>query len=226
MKKLLGLFCLILFWNSPSSSFEVGQNIYLNACGSSPTEYFNSPLKIHNILFEAPNKIIKLEESKYEREFQTLATSTINLANKKISINLSNFRDVVITDEKETVLEERKVSGATSIYEIKHQGEVVAWGVGWHKRCKEFYTHVDFTAFRLFVPYLDNGQVKIQNKLINLKIEQVKEALIESDSLILADGIDILGTSGAFDYYYHGASFFEIDNKKGINFDLSFEELK
>ena len=225
MKKLLGIFCLILFWSNPSNSFEVGQNVYFNACGSSPTEYFNSPLEIHNILFEAPNKITKLEESKYEREFQTLATSTINLADKKITINLSNFRDVVITDEKETVLEERKVSGATSIYEIKHQGEVVAWGVGWHKRCKEFYAHVDFTAFRLFVPYLDNGEVKIQNKLINLKIEQVKEALIGGDSLILADGIDINGSSGASTYYYHGASFFEIDNKNGINLDLSFEEL-
>ena len=94
-----------MLWGNPSNSFEVGQNVYFNACGSSPTEYFNSPLKIHNILFEAPNKIIKLEESKYEREFQTLATSTINLANKKITINLSNFRDVVITDEKEAVLE-------------------------------------------------------------------------------------------------------------------------
>ena len=214
-----------MLWGNPSNSFEVGQNVYLNACGSSPTEYFNSPLEIHNILFEAPNKITKLEESKYEREFQTLATSTINLADKKITINLSNFRDVVITDEKEAVLEERKVSGASSIYEIKHQGEVVAWGVGWHQHCKEGYAHVDFTAFRLFVPYLDNGEIKIQNKLIQLKINQVKEALIEGDSLILADGINISGSDGASTYYYHGASFFEIDNKNGINFDLSFEEL-
>ena len=225
MKKLLGIFCLILFWSNPSNSFEVGQNVYLNACGSSPTEYFNSPLKIHNILFEAPNKITKLEESKYEREFQTLATSTINLATKKITINLSNFRDVIITDEKEIVLEDRRVSGATSIYEIKHKGKVVAWGVGWHKDCKEGYAHADFTAFRLFVPYLDNGEVKIQNKFIKLKINQVKEALIEGDSLILADGITISANDSASTYYYHGASFFEVDNKNGINFDLSFEEL-
>ena len=61
MKKLLGIFCLLMLWSNPSNSFEVGQNVYLNACGSSPTEYFNSPLKIHNILFEAPNKITKLE---------------------------------------------------------------------------------------------------------------------------------------------------------------------
>ena len=109
--------------------------------------------------------------------------------------------------KEEAVLEERRVSGATSIYEIKHQGEVVAWGVGWHKRCKEFYAHVDFTAFRLFVPYLDNGEIKIQNKLTQLKINQVKEALIEGDSLILADGIDIYGNRWCF-YILLSWSFF------------------
>lgn len=225
MKKFLSLFCLIMFWANASISFEKGQNVYLNACGSNPNEYFNSPLIINNILFEAPNKITKLEASKYEREFQTLATSTINLSGKKITINLSNFRDVVITDENGKTLEDRRVSGATSIYEIKHQGKVVAWGVGWHKHCKEGYAYVDFTAFRLFVPHLNNGEIKIQNKLIELKINQVEEALIDSDTLILADGITINGNSGASTYYYHGASFFEVDNKNGINFDLEFEEL-
>jgi len=225
MKKLLGIFCLLMLWSNPSNSFEVGQNVYLNACGSSPTEYFNSPLKIHNILFEAPNKITKLEESKYEREFQTLATSTINILDKQITFNLSNFRDMTIKDNRGIVYEDRRVSGATSIYEIKHKGEVVAWGVGWHKRCKEFYAQTDFTAFRLYVPYLDNGEIKIQNKLTQLKINQVKEALIEGGSLVLVDGIDISGNSNSSTYNYHGASFFEIDNKNGINFDLSFEEL-
>ena len=224
MRKVF-FFILLLFNTNTANSFEIGQSVYLNACGSSPTEYFNSPLKINNILFEAPNKITKLEKSKYEREFQTQATSLISLDNKQITINLSNFRDVIIKDSNGIILEERKVSGATSIYEIKHQGEVVAWGVGWHKRCKEFYAHVDFTAFRLFVPYLDNGEVKIQNKLIKLKIEQVKEALIDGDTLILADGIYISGNDNASTYKYHGASFFEIDNKNGINFDLKFEEL-
>ena len=225
MKKLLSIFFIIMLWGNPSSSFEVGQNVYLNACISSPTEYFNSPLEIHNILFEAPNKITKLEESKYEREFQTLATSTINILDKQITFNLSNFRDMTIKDNKGIVYEDRRVTGFTSIYEIKHKEQVVAWGVGWHQHCKEGYAHVDFTAFRLYVPYLDNGEIKIQNKLTQLKINQVKEALIEGDSLILADGIDIYGGDGASTYYYHGASFFEIDNKNGINFDLSFEEL-
>ena len=77
MKKLISIIFFLFLWSNISNSFEVGQNVYFNACGSSPTEYFNSPLKIHNILFEAPNKITKLKESKYEREFQTIATSTI-----------------------------------------------------------------------------------------------------------------------------------------------------
>ena len=209
----------------PSGSFEVGQNVYFNACGSDPSEYFNSPLKINNILFEVPNKIIKLEKSKYDRGFQTLATSTINILDKQITFNLSNFRDMIIKDNKGIVYEDRKVSGATSIYEIKHQGEVVAWGVGWHKHCKEGYADVDFTAFRLYVPYLDNGELKVQNKLIQLKLSQVKDVLINKDTLILSDGIDISATSSASRYSYRGISFFEIDNKNGINFDLSFEEL-
>ena len=225
MKKFLSFLFLIILWTNTSNAFEEGQNVYLNACGSDPNKYFNSPLIINNILLEAPNKIIKLEASKYDREFQTLAKSTINLSSKKITINLSNFRDLVITDEKGNTLEDRRVSGATSIYEIKHQGKVAAWGVGWHKHCKESYPHVDFTAFRLFVPYLDSGGVKIQNKFVKLKIKQVEDALIDSDKLILADGIDINGNSSASTYYYHGASFFEVDNQNGINFDLEFEEL-
>ena len=111
-----------MLWGNPSSSFEVGQNVYFNACGSSPTEYFNSPLEIHNILFEAPNKITKLEESKYEREFQTLATSTINLANKQITFKLSNFRDVVITDEKGEPIGTRIFGPVTR--ELRNRGQM------------------------------------------------------------------------------------------------------
>ena len=234
MKKLFLCLFLGLLWcssvvaaedKSSVNPFKIGKSVYFNACGPNPQKYFDTPLNIQDIIVEVPNKITKLEQNKYDREFQTLATSTINLANKQITINLSNFRDVIIKDNEGIVLEDRRVSGATSIYEIKHQGKVIAWGVGWHKRCKEFYTHVDFTAFRLFVPYFNNEKVKIQNELISLKINQIKDSLLDGDSLILSNGIDIYGSSTAFNYFYHGASFFEINNKEGINFDLSFEEL-
>ena len=165
MKKLLGILVLGLLWLSQSaSSFEIGQSVYFNACGSSPQKYFSTPLNIKDIVIEVPNKIIKLEKSKYDREFQTLAKSSIDIEGKQVNIKLSNFRNLTISDASGKELEEKKVSGATSIYEIKHKDKTIAWGVGWHKRCQEFYTHVDFTAFRLFVPYFDNGEVKIQNK--------------------------------------------------------------
>ena len=57
------------------SSFAKNDNVYLNACGADPQEYYYKPLNIQNIVTEVPNRIIKLEKSKYDREFQTLATS-------------------------------------------------------------------------------------------------------------------------------------------------------
>ena len=225
MKKLLAIMVLGLLFTNSSYSFEIGQNVYFNACTANPKQYFNSPLNIKNILEEVPNKITKLEKSKYDREFQTNASSTINLVDKKITLYLSNFRDMTIKDNEGIILVDRRVSGATSIYEIKHKGKVIAWGVGWHKNCGDGYKHVDFTAFRLFVPYIDSGKVKIQNKLFELKINQLKDALLDKDKLILANGDTISGNSSANTYFYHGASFFEVDNENGINFDLKFDEL-
>ena len=34
------------------------------------------------------------------------------------------------------VLATRKITGASSLYELKHKGNVVAWGVGWNKYCE------------------------------------------------------------------------------------------
>ena len=229
MKKFLAILVLGLLWLSQSaSSFEIGQSVYFNACGSSPQKYFSTPLNFKDIVIEVPNKIIKLEKSKYDREFQTLAKSSIDIEDKQVNITLSNFRNLTISDASGKELEERKVSGATSIYEIKHKDKTIAWGVGWHSWCYKHkaWEEVEFTAFRLYVPYLKNGEIIIQNKLISLKINQIYDALIDGDTLILADGINIYGNSGASNYYYHGASFFEIDRKNGINFDLSFDELK
>ena len=237
MKKFLAILVLGLLWLSQSaSSFEIGQSVYFNACGSSPQKYFSTPLNIKDIVIEVPNKIIKLEKSKYDREFQTLAKSSIDIEGKQVNIKLSNFRNLTISDASGKELEERKVSGATSIYEIKHKDKTIAWGVGWHSWCYKHkaWEEVEFTAFRLYVPYLKNGEIIIQNKLISLKINQIYDALIDGETLILSEGVDILGSDFTYlgytinrgTYYYEGASFFEINNKDGINFDLSFDELK
>ena len=237
MKKLSLYVFLGLLWLSQSaSSFEIGQSVYFNACGSSPQKYFSTPLNIKDIVIEVPNKIIKLEKSKYDREFQTLAKSSIDIEGKQVNIKLSNFRNLTISDASGKELEEKKVSGATSIYEIKHKDKTIAWGVGWHIWCYKdrAWEEVEFTAFRLYVPYLKNGEIIIQNKLISLKINQIYDALIDGETLILSEGVDILGSDFTYlgytinrgTYYYEGASFFEINNKDGINFDLSFDELK
>ena len=229
MKKLFLYIFLGLLWLSQSaSSFEIGQSVYFNACGGDPQKYFSTPLNFKDIVIEVPNKIIKLEKSKYDREFQTLAKSSIDIEDKQVNITLSNFRNLTISDASGKELEERKVSGATSIYEIKHKDKTIAWGVGWHIWCYKdrAWEEVEFTAFRLYVPYLKNGEIIIQNKLISLKINQIYDALIDGESLILSDGVNILGSDNRNTYFYKGASFFEINNKDGINFDLSFDELK
>ena len=90
MKKLISIIILGLLWCLPISAYEIGNNVYLNACGANPQKYFDKPLNIQNIVTEIPNRITKLKKSKYEREFQTLATSAINLGNDKINIYYRN----------------------------------------------------------------------------------------------------------------------------------------
>ena len=78
------------------TSFAKDQNVYLNACGANPLKYYDKPLNIQNIVTEVPNRITKLEKSKYDRIFQTIANSSINLDGNKIDISVSNFRELII----------------------------------------------------------------------------------------------------------------------------------
>ncbi len=116
MKQLIPIIILGLLWCLPISAYEIGNNVYLNACGANPQKYYDKPLNIQNIVTEVPNRIIKLEKSKYDREFQTLATSTINVGNDNIDISVSNFRDLIIKDSSGDVQDQRKISGASSVY--------------------------------------------------------------------------------------------------------------
>ena len=225
MKKLLLTIFLSLIWCLPISANEVGKNVYLNACGNNSDKYYDSPLNIENILVEAPNKIVKLEKSKYDREFQTLATSRIELDGNEFEISVSNFRDLIIKSNTGELLEERKISGASSIYEFKHKNKIVAWGVGWHKYCKEYYSDIDFTVLRIFVPIKKNNKVSIQQTVVSLNLSETYKATSNSDNLILAHGEDILGSSGAATYYYEGVQFFEIDNQNDLKPIVSFDEL-
>ena len=133
MRRILIFIIICLSWSLPVSAFVINDKVYLNACGSNPQEYKTEPLNIHNVIIEVPNKIISLEKSKYDRPFQTYAESKIilnegnDVFKKNVAhISLNNFRDVVIKDEDSNIITERKVTGATSLYEItKNEYEVV-----------------------------------------------------------------------------------------------------
>jgi hypothetical protein len=217
MKKYLLIIIFGLICCLPVSAYEVGEDVYLNACGNDPQEYYGKPLNIQNILIEVPNKIIKVEKSKYDREFQTLASSEVKLDNDNITISVSNFRDLVIKNKAGDILEERKISGASSIYELKHNDKVVAWGVGWHVRCKKYFSDADFTALRIFLPVKKNNKISIEQKLISLNLTDTYEAIINSDNLIIADAFDIEGSSRAATYYYEGQKFYQFDHINGIS---------
>ena len=224
MKKIISIIILGMLWCLPISAYEIGNNVYLNACGADPQEYYDKPLNIQNIVIEVPNRITKLEKSKYDREFQTLATSTINLGNDKINISISNFRDLTIKNNNDDVLTTRKISGASSLYELKHKGKVVAWGAGWHKRCGESY-ETDFTAFRIFLPVKKGNKISIEQKLISLNINPFYKTTSNSKKLIITDAVEISGSSRASTYYYGGQKFYQLDHLDGIKSIDTYKEL-
>ena len=224
MKKLLSIIILGLLWCLPISAYEIGNNVYLNACGANPQKYYDKPLNIQNIVTEVPNRIIKLEKSKYNRKFQTLATSAIDFGNDKIGISISNFRDLTIKNNNGVVLATRKISGASSLYELKHKGKVVAWGAGWHKNCGNVYD-TDFTAFRIFLPVKKGNKISIEQKLISLNINPFYKTTINSEKLIITDAVEISGSSRASTYYYGGQKFYQLDHVNGIKSIDTYEEL-
>ena len=224
MRKFLLTIFVSLMWCLPISAYEVGEEVYLNACGNDPQEYYGKPLNIQNILIEVPNKIIKVEKSKYDREFQTLASSEVKLDNDNIAISVSNFRDLVIKNKAGDILGQRNISGASSLYELKHKGKIVAWGVGWHKNCGNYYD-TDFTTFRIFLPVKKGDKISIDQKLISLNINPFYETTNNSEKLIVVDAVEIPGSSRAATYYYAGQKFYELDHKNGIKFINTYEQL-
>ena len=160
-KFILFIFLFFLSTNVFANNFTIGQNLFLNACGSDPQDYKTKPLNLENKILEVPNKVISIETSPYDRPIITKAISRIVLPNgENLVATLDNFRNLTIVDGSGEKLHERKVSGATSIYEYLHNGKVIGWGVGWHKSCKEYYDDTDFTVLRTYIPYLSNNEIK------------------------------------------------------------------
>ena len=63
MKKITLIFLFFLSTNVFANNFTIGQNLFLNACGSDPQDYKTKPLNLENKILEVPNKVISIETS-------------------------------------------------------------------------------------------------------------------------------------------------------------------
>jgi len=196
---------------------KIGDEVYLQACGSNPQEYLTSPKSVKNLLREVPNKVIDLNPSPYGRPFSTIAKSIINYnADSKLTAELSNFRDLKVTDDSGKVLYEQKVSGATSVYELRHNNQTFAWAVGWHNHCYEYYEHTEFTVLRVIFPIEVNGTLKINHKVFKgAYIKAFADALSKSKEPVLMQSDEIY-SSGATTCYYCLPRVFQMDKKSGF----------
>ena len=208
------LFISIFFLSSKLFSFEINQEVYLNACGSNPQVYSDKPLVLNN-LKEVPNKITSLKKSEFDRDFKTRSESEMEFKGKTYKAQLDNFRNLKIFDHFGNSLAERKVSGATSIYEIFFKDEVIAWGVGWHKYekpCKnDYYDKVDFTALRIFTPTEIDNKTVFESTVLSPSFSNV--VFIENTSgPIIIDRGTIAGSAGVFDRHYSSLDFYGISD--------------
>lgn len=225
MRRILLSVIISLLWSLPVSAFVINDKVYLNACGSDPQEYKTDPLNIHNVIIEVPNKIISLEKSKYDRPIQTLATSSLRFNDENYEITVSNFRDLVIKNERNEILVDRKISGASSVYELKHKDKVVAWGVGWNKYCGEGYyeDRVDFSVLRIFVPYLKNNKVEIQQRVLAINTSKTYSSLKPSDNFVISTATKLWGYRNEGFYLDH--EFYELTESDGLQFIFQYENL-
>ena len=225
MRRILLSIIISLLWSLPVSAYVIDDKVYLNACGSNPQEYKTDPLNVNNIIIEVPNKIISLEKSKYDRAIQTLASSSLRFNDENYQITVSNFRDLVIKNERDEILIKRKISGASSIYELKHKDKVVAWGVGWNKYCGEggYENLIDFSVLRIFTPTIKNNKVEIQQKVLSINTSKTYSSLKPSDNFVISAAKKLWGYRGEGFYLDH--EFYELTESDGLQFIIQFENL-
>jgi len=202
--------------NSGRDDFKIGDNVFFNSCSHLGGNKKNKQLNINNKIVEVPNIIIK-EKDKGKNYFTVFSTSEVNLINNiSVTARLKNFDKLSITRENGQLLYDRNVSGFTSIYELKHNGKTLGWGVGWHSHCKEYYDDVDFTVMRIIIPVIDSeNNVKIDVRLFPVVNSKFSDLTKKSSGLVIVKGGDIY-SGGANSCYYCLPSFYLIDNKRGI----------
>lgn len=195
-----------------SSELKTGVKVFLNKCGGNPSRYFKQGTNIAGVIVEVPNNLVSRDKSPYGRAITVSSTSEIELANgNKITASLSNFRDFRVKDPSGKVILQHRVSGATSIYELRHQNKNIGWALGWHKYCGEYYGNTDFTVARIVLPYLTEGAVAVSNELLSLNVSPHVDSYISSSTPIFSFSKSILSSAGASDCNYCGVGFLRVD---------------
>ena len=207
----------------PQEQIKVGSYLYLNACTGNPSVYANQPLLVGSAVVETPNHVEEMKPSEYGRPFKAVATASIKGG---VEATLSNFRDLTLLDDSGINFYSRRVTGASSLYQLKDGSSTLGVGVGWHNKCPDLYRWLDFTVLRIVIPYR-NAQGEMT------KFQYVAQGIANSHFGIadFSEGIVIaeMGQvgAGASAYYYHLPSFkaYNTDTQKFTELD-SFSKLK
>jgi hypothetical protein len=181
----------------------VGASLYLNACTGNPSVYANQPLIIGSAVVEIPNRVKEMKPSKYGRPFKVAATTSMN---GDVDATLSNFRDLTILDDRGINFYSRRVTGASSLYQLKDSEATLGVGVGWHNKCPDFFTWLDFTVLRIVIPYRNaQGEMTTFQYVAQGLANSHFDIADFSNGIVIAE-MESVGV-GASAYYYHLPSF-------------------
>ena len=187
----------------PQEQIQVGSNLYLNACTGNPSVYANQPLLIGSAVVETPNHVEEMKSSKYGRPFKAVATASIKGG---LEAKLSNFRDLTLLDDSDINFYSRRVTGASSLYQLKDSSSTLGIGVGWHNKCPDFYRWLDFTVLRLVIPYQNEQGEMTTFQYVAQGIANSHFGIADfSEGIVIAEMGQV--GAGASAYYYHLPSF-------------------
>ena len=182
-----------------ASEVNSAQPLYLNECGKNISKIFNAGINYNDIFVEVPsfaNGEVNIET----QTFNTYAKSEITTkGNLEFTAELVDFRKLRITGPSGKVLINRKVSGYTSIFELRQNDVPIGWAVGWHQHCKKYYQHADFTALRLYIP---NSEGELSERLFSANPSWLSASLSDSNNYIFIASRTIIGPYGASDFHY------------------------
>ena len=207
----------------PQEQIQVDSNLYLNACTGNPSVYANQPLLIGSAVVETPNHVEEMKTSKYGRPFKTVATASIKGG---VEATLSNFRDLTLLDDSGINFYSRRITGASSLYQLKDGSSSLGVGVGWHNQCPDFYRWLDFTVLRLVIPYQDEQGEMTTFQYVAQGIANSHFGIADFSGGIVIAEMGQVG-AGASAYYYHLPSFkaYNSDTQKFTELD-SIRKLK